>query len=189
MILATLKCFTSHSKLGEFEMLLGQEEFDQALEAAQALHSDAKSAERELARRFHSHVKSESVDLREFAQILLLAYLAKPYRIRLRRNSISYRKNRNRFCRFTFNLEPFRYETIDSLSYLLVDEDDLFKPIALKDYLSRRFYCDAQFSFLQFGCLEVGYHVPSLPEDWALLLSGDDDFRIVMAQLSIKQYS
>ena len=173
---------------GGIEIIIGQEDFYAIFGEAQELKSGGKFADRYIARKFRQYISSNEYDLRQYAQVLLLSFLARPKRIVLNRNTAFYRKNRSKYCRFILDVKPFEYDKQNS-NEILVNEQHLIKPLVLKSYLSRKFYSDVEFSYFRFGCLEVEFFIPNLPRNWVNELSEDADFEKARESLQIIYYS
>ncbi|WP_271078611.1 hypothetical protein [Aurantiacibacter sp. MUD61] len=171
-------------------MLLDQQDFEVAFRNSQRFRKNEKAGGRAITRRFKAFASAENVSTREFAQVLLFAYLSRPHKIQISRNSKKYRQDSDKLCRFVMNVTPFRYEkNAEGDEVLSVREEHLVKPLLLQSFLRRKFFSEVELSFLKFGCLEVEYFVSDLPDNWVSHLSKDADFQLACDELNIIQFS
>lgn len=172
-------------------MLLSNADFISAIDEARIIAaSNARPARSYLTNAIRHKIKSERLDFRSYTKLLLIAYLASPYKFQIYRNGSSKRPSSTRTFSVVFDIEPFKgptlRELVEKTIEIEVDEVALVRPISLRDYIKRVLACDVDISSIQFGCLQVEYVVHSPVNNWREVLQNQNDYLKTLNGLSAK---
>ena len=165
----------------DFELI-----FRQSVDLA---HEDTETRRRRLGQLFEGKALGPGADIGDYLEVLLIAYLSAPTRIRTYRNHSRRAPNPSECLRVIFNVTPFKGLVSGGMptGRFVYREDEAIFPLTFRDYLRKATLAQVEITSLQFGCLEVEYRIDSCRDDWKSSLFERKDFQHVMNNLSIRK--
>lgn len=167
-------------------MILDQAEIEDAAREAERLSlRSPKTLQRVVSKRFGRGILAPEINLSDYVQTLLTAYLAQPTQIKLYRNRSEKAPENCQSLHVIFDIEPFSSST--GANKILVDESSVLAPLVFRDYLRRVTLSRVDLVALKFGCLEVEYLVRSSRNEWKSNLRNRKELASVFERLKISK--